>query len=82
MKEATGELSTTVIAVVAIAAIATLFVTVLLPMLRGQIKARTMCATAVCGACDVTSKTASCQYQETDDSGAVSISTITCACQD
>lgn len=37
MKEATGELSTTVIAIVAIAAIATLFTVFLLPVLRTNI---------------------------------------------
>lgn len=37
MKEATGELSTTVIAIVAIAAIATLFTVFLLPTLRSNI---------------------------------------------
>lgn len=37
MKEATGELSTTVIAIVAIAAIATLFTVFLLPILRSNI---------------------------------------------
>lgn len=37
MKEATGELSTTVIAVVAIAAISALFVVLLLPRLRANI---------------------------------------------
>ena len=37
MKEATGELSTTVIAIVAIAAIAGLFTVFLLPMLRANI---------------------------------------------
>ena len=37
MKEATGELSTTVIAIVAIAAIATIFTVFLLPILRSNI---------------------------------------------
>ena len=48
MKEATGELSTTAIAVVAIAAIAVIFTTLILPVLRNNIKARTYCSTASC----------------------------------
>jgi len=46
MKEATGELSTTVIAVVAIAAILTLFTTVLLPYLQSSIASRMHCSDA------------------------------------
>ncbi len=43
MKEATGELSTTVIAIVAIAAILAIFTTFLLPMLRSQIALTQAC---------------------------------------
>lgn len=43
MKEATGELSTTVIAIVAIAAILAIFTAFLLPMLRGQIALTQAC---------------------------------------
>ncbi len=47
MKEATGELSTTVITVVAIAAILSLFTVFLYPSLKNAIRARTYCAQAV-----------------------------------
>lgn len=47
MKEATGELSTTVIAIVAIAAIAGLFTIFLLPMLRANIVLGQACANGV-----------------------------------
>lgn len=43
MKEATGELSTTVIAIVAIAAILAVFTVFLLPMLRSQIALTQAC---------------------------------------
>lgn len=43
MKEATGELSTTVIAIVAIAAILAVFTVFLLPMLRAQIALTQAC---------------------------------------
>lgn len=46
MKEATGELSTTVIAVVAIAAVLTIFTTILLPYLRSSIESRMHCMDA------------------------------------
>ncbi len=45
MKEATGELSTTVIAIVAIAAILAIFTVLLLPMLRKQIALTQACNT-------------------------------------
>lgn len=44
MKEATGELSTTVITIVAIAAIAAIFTAFLLPTLRAQIALSQACA--------------------------------------
>ena len=43
MKEATGELSTTVIAIVAIAAILAVFTVILLPMIRTQITLTQAC---------------------------------------
>lgn len=43
MKEATGELSTTVIAIVAIAAILAVFTVILLPMIRSQITLTQAC---------------------------------------
>lgn len=66
MKEATGELSTTVIAVVAIAAVLAIFTAFLLPSLRTAIRARTYCQEAIsCGPCTDGKK--NCEYY-TDDS--------------
>ena len=61
MKEATGELSTTVIAVVAIAAVLTIFTTILLPYLRGSIQSRMHCSSATCD-CGAAEKTCKCVY--------------------
>ena len=66
MKEATGELSTTMIAVVAIAAVLTIFTVVLLPYLRSSLRARLHCADATCPQ-DCTEATCSCTY--IDESG-------------
>lgn len=57
MKEATGELNMTVIAVVAIAAIGALFYAVIWPNIRRSINNTTHCADAICpanctGKCD------------------------------
>lgn len=66
MKEATGELSTTVIAVVAIAAVAAIFTAFLLPSLKANLRARTYCSAAVnCDACAGGSR--NCYYYEGDD---------------
>ena len=78
MKEATGELSNTVITVVAIAAILTLFTVFLYPSLKAAIRARTYCQSSVqCGACD--GKTMECHYY--DDNMQRSKDTITCDCE-
>ena len=68
MKEATGELSTTVIAIVAIAAILTIFTTLLLPTLRNQIAARMHCADAICPT-NCTSNKCNCTWFEYDNNG-------------
>lgn len=79
MKEATGELSTTVITVVAIAAILTIFTMILLPSLKSAIRARTYCSEAVnCTACD--DGTRECYYY--DDDMKLSEEPITCDCSD
>ncbi|MBE6155908.1 MAG: hypothetical protein E7164_04045 [Firmicutes bacterium] len=81
MKEATGELSTTVIAVVAIAAVLTIFVTFLLPSLRAGLRARTYCSQSVdCSAC--TGGKQQCYYYEEQADGSLQVSTnpITCDC--
>lgn len=66
MKEATGELSTTVIAVVAIAAVLTLFTTILLPYLKGSISSRMHCSDAY-GCTNCTGGKCECKYD--DESG-------------
>ena len=66
MKEATGELSTTVITVVAIAAILSLFTVFLYPSLKAAIRARTYCAEAVNCSSNGDGKTRTCYYY-TDD---------------
>lgn len=69
MKEATGELSTTMITIVAIAAILTIFTLVLLPYLRNAIKSRLHCAEAYDCVCDDGSDSCSCKYDVLDDDG-------------
>lgn len=79
MKEATGELSTTVIAVVAIAAVAAIFTAILLPSLRAQLRARTYCSAAVnCTECSGGKRT--CHYYEEADDGSMAESDQTIAC--
>ncbi len=78
MKEATGELSTTVIAIVAIAAVLAIFTAFLLPSLRASIRARTYCAEAIqcSNTCENGKRT--CHYYEDDMS--LSNDTIECDC--
>lgn len=83
MKEATGELSTTVIAVVAIAAVAAIFTAILLPSLRAQLRARTYCSAAVgCSPCSGGKRT--CNYYVEGDDGTMTTSddTIECDCEE
>ena len=78
MKEATGELSNTVITVVAIAAILSLFTVFLYPSLKAAIRARTYCQSSVqCGACSEGKM--ECHYYNDDMS--VSEDTIMCDCE-
>jgi len=78
MKEATGELSTTVITVVAIAAILSLFTVFLYPSLKAAIRAKTYCHSATqCGDCD--GKKQECKYYLDDMT--VSEKTIQCDCE-
>ena len=53
MKEATGELNMTVIAVVAIAAVGAFFYAVIWPNIKGSINRNTQCADAICSKCTV-----------------------------
>ncbi len=83
MKEATGELSTTVIAVVAIAAVLAIFTAFLLPSLRASLRARTYCSSSVgCTAC-VDGKR-ECHYNVENDDGTITVSddTIECDCEE
>ena len=65
MKEASGELSMTAVAVVAIAGVAAIFITLVLPNLKAGIKARTNCAQAFgCTGTDLSHQT--CYYCTTD----------------
>ena len=69
MKDATGELSMTAIAVVAIAAISVLFSTLIWPQIRSNILRSTHCSNvAYCDACEPTDKTCTCYYYA-DDNG-------------
>lgn len=82
MKEATGELSTTVIAIVAIAAILTIF-TLILPRLKNSISAKSMCASATCLRSDCgEAATCTCTYIEmtTNDSGTVETNDVEVTC--
>ena len=64
MKEAPGELSTTDITVVAIAAILSLFTVFLYPQLKGAILARTHCAQAT--NCTGSGRDRKCQFYDED----------------
>lgn len=79
MKEATGELSTTVITVVAIAAILSLFTVFLYPSLKGAILARVHCSEAV--ECHGTGADRKCKFYK-EDGITLSDTEITCPEQD
>lgn len=81
MKEATGELSTTVIAVVAIAAVLGIFTAFLLPSLRASLRAKTYCSSATqCSVC--AEGVQECHYNIEADDGTFTVSedTIQCDC--
>jgi len=75
MKEATGELSITAIAALAIGAIALIFTTLILPMIRSNLKQASYCASAFGCNCQKGAKTCACHYY--DETGA--LKDITCA---
>lgn len=62
MKDATGELSMTAVAVVAIAAIALLFSTIIWPTIRTNIMRSTYCSGAFNCQCDEGSDSCVCHY--------------------
>ena len=81
MKEATGELSTTVIAIVAIAAVLTLFTTVFLPMIRNSITGKMNCNNAYgCTNCD--GRTCECLYDTYNDDGTINQQGLNITCDD
>ena len=81
MKEATGELSTTVITVVAIGAIVTLFSILILPRLRTTIKAGIYCESRVnCTSCQNGKQTCNYYVDSDDDTVSISDKTIECSC--
>ncbi len=66
MKEASGELSMTAVAVVAIAAVGVLFTTLIWPNIKGSLVASTRCSSAFncnCGTSG-TSKVCTCNYYD------------------
>ncbi len=77
MKEASGELSMTAVAVVAIAAIGVLFTTLIWPNIKNSLQRQQMC-TAAYACTDCNGKTCSCQYDEKKD-GKWTTQTITCS---
>ena len=78
MKEASGELSMTAVAVVAIAAVGVLFTTLIWPSIKGALTANAHCSSAVncdCGT-DGNNKTCQCEYYGED--GKLAKDKVTC----
>ena len=67
MKEASGELSMTAIAVVAIAAIGIVFTTLIWPTIRSNINRSTLCAQAFNCQCTGNDSSAACDYLDEDN---------------
>ena len=84
MKEASGELSMTAVAVVAIAAVGVIFTTLIWPNIQGSLLASQRCSSAFdCqapggGACDDTQRTCSCQYYLEDGEPSGDSERVTC----
>ena len=60
MKEATGELNSTIVVVIAVGLLMAFFYTLIWPMLRNNISANTKCAAAVCEKCDTSANPKGC----------------------
>lgn len=75
MKEASGELSMTAVAVVAIAAVGVLFTTLIWPSIKSGILAQTKCSQAF-NCKDNTNGTLTCNYY--NDNGEVAKDTVVC----
>ena len=65
MKEASGELSMTAVAIVAIAAVGVIFTTLIWPAIKNNLKHNTQCANAV-NCTSVGDGKSSCQYLDGD----------------
>lgn len=80
MKEASGELSMTAVAVVAIAAVGVLFTTLIWPAIKGSLLAGQRCSSAVncdCGT-DGNAKQCTCNYYLEDGSVSDEGDTVKC----
>ena len=78
MKEASGELSMTAIAVVAIAAVGVLFTTLIFPNIKGSLKASQYCSSSFDCRCANTGATCSCQYYKEDGKASGDSDRVTC----
>ncbi|MDD4706043.1 MAG: hypothetical protein PHS24_02360 [Bacilli bacterium] len=78
MKDATGELSMTAIAVVAIAAIGVVFTTLIWPNIRAGIIRNTYCSQAF--NCEGTGEMLTCDY--VDEDGKLVVDGVTCPAED
>jgi hypothetical protein len=74
MKEATGELNMTVVAVVAITAVGAFFYAFIWPQVKNTIKNSTYCANATCPSTCTTGETCKCTYLDTENKE----QTVTC----
>ena len=83
MKEASGELSMTAIAVVAIAAIGIVFTTLIWPTIRSNINRNTRCAQAFnCEPCTIGQDSMTqCWYTPEDDENSTQAEEIQCPCR-
>jgi len=84
MKEASGELSMTAVAIVAIAAVGGIFMAFVWPNLKGSLQAKTRCQSAFnCSACSSKTgdgvKTCSGYYDENGDAVTEGVS-LQCSC--
>lgn len=71
MKEATGELNSTVVVVMAVAMLMAFFYTVIWPILKGNMDANSKCGKAWCDKCaspDGVCSTVTCHYKDGDES--------------
>ena len=83
MKEATGDLSMTAVAIVAIAAIAAVFTMLIWPQIRNTINVNTICAQAFgceTDSCNARGDRMQCHYVVADDPTGQQTDTIMCPC--